>query len=122
MEEAEAIVHGDAGSDAAEVIERARVYFAGVQSGRIVLADEVSKALADHLGALLDVIDDQYIAHPAPEGEQARRRDELLAQVPVSLREYALTQATATDLARAPGDTILTVTDWLRAARRGAAQ
>lgn len=104
-----------------EAIDRARAYLADIRAGQISTAGEAPFAtLTGHLSALLDIIDEQWIGAPPPQGEQARLRAELLAQVPARLRVYALSGAVATDLARQPGDTIQTVTDWLRAARREA--
>lgn len=105
-------------------VERARAYLAAT----VALTPDsppadLLAAAAEyrvHLAALLDVIDDQYIAYPEPAGEQARLRAELLAEVPAWLHEYALTGATATDLSLHPGGTIAIVTIWLRAARREA--
>jgi hypothetical protein len=104
-----------------EAIDRARAYLADIRAGHVI-ADEGAPfaTLTSHASALLDIIDEQWISYPAPEGEQAQLRAELLAQVPASLRDYALSGAVATDLSRHPGDTIQTVTDWLRAARREA--
>lgn len=69
-------------------IERARAYLADIRAGHVSFADEGAPfmTLAGHLGALLEVIDDNYLAEPLPEGEQARLRDELLAEVPASHR------------------------------------
>ncbi len=106
-----------------EAIDRARAYLADIRAGHVSMADEGAPftTLSGHLSALLDIIDEQWIAYPAPEGEQAQLRAELLAEVPARLRAYALSEAVATDLSRHPGDTIQTVTSWLRAARRESA-
>ncbi|MGH3126090.1 MAG: hypothetical protein ACRDND_34370 [Streptosporangiaceae bacterium] len=100
-------------------IERARAYLADIHAGHVSMADESAPftTLTGHLEVLLGIIDDQHLAYPAPEGEQARLRAELLAEVPARDRGYALTQAVATDLSRHPGDSIVVVTRWLRDAR-----
>jgi len=107
-------------------IERARAYLADIRAGHVSFADEGAPfmTLSGHLAALLDIIDDQYLAFPLPEGEQARVRDELLAEVPASQRlpdpqpgDFAWAVSTA--LVRQPGDVAQAVTEWLRAARSG---
>jgi hypothetical protein len=110
-------------------IERARAYLAAtVALTPDTPAAELLTAAAEcraHLAGTLGIIDDQYLAYPAPDGEQARLRDELLAEVPDSQRaegspdiDYA--RAVATSLARMPGDNVVAVTRWLRAARQEA--
>ncbi|MFI5065954.1 MAG: hypothetical protein ACHP9Z_18530 [Streptosporangiales bacterium] len=106
-------------------IERARHYLADIRAGHVSFADEGAPfmTLSGHLAVLLGIIDDQWIAYPLPEGEQARVRDGLLAEVPASQRlpdpepgDFAWAVATA--LVRQPGDVAQAVTEWLRAARR----
>ena len=106
-------------------IEKARAYLADIRAGHVSFADEGAPftTLAGFLGDLLGIIDDQCLAYPLPEGEQARVRDELLAEVPASLRlsdpqpgDFAWAVATA--LVRQPGDVAQAVAEWLRAARR----
>ena len=115
------------GRDPHSKIEPARAYLSDVRLGHVSRADEGAEAvvmvLCGYLDDLLEIIDDQWIAYPLPEGEQARVRDELLAEVPAGLRlpgpqpgDFAWAVATA--LARQPGDGAQAVTEWLRATRQ----
>ncbi len=105
-------------------IDGARELAADVKFGRVRADGEHAAPLigrlAERLYDMAAIADDQFLAVPAPESEQAGLRDELLAEVPVSERhgEDDFAAAIATGLAALPGDACQAVTGWLRAARQ----
>lgn len=108
-------------------IGRARELVTGIRTGRVRADGRVVARLCEFVDDLAAITDEQYPLIPEPDEEQARLRDTLLAEVPASQRtatggEMDLAAAIATGLAQTGDNTCITVTEWLRAARRDGAR
>ena len=110
-------------------IGRARELVTSIRTGRVRADARVVARLCEYLDDLAAITDEQYPLVPEPDEEQARLRDALLAEVPASQRtvppgsdEMDLAAAVAAGLAQTGDGTCVTVTEWLRAARRDGAR